>query len=125
MPENINDTPARYEENVEYLRDPLSNSAKPYSSKQSTANDEHRDRVWLYHKEHGGRIFSRHDVDQALEDGWSEKCFEHPNNPSHQTAKAVDTPELEALRGEAEKLGIKVDKRWTQKRLLEEMEKAA
>ncbi len=116
MPENINDTPARFEENEEYLRDPISNSAKPYSTKQEAANREHAEKVWMYHKTEGARLFDKDDVPE----GWQDTPFEHPNNPDHQP-EPVENDELKALREEAEDMGIEVDKRWGVKRLKEEM----
>ena len=115
--ENINDTPARFEENQDYLRDPLSTTAKPYSTKQQQANEEHASKVWLYNKD-GGKLFSRDEAEEAMKDGWKPEPYKKAKEE-----KPVEDAELKALREEAKDMGVKVDKRWNKKRLMEEMEK--
>lgn len=125
MPENINDSPARYEENEDFLRDPMSNTAKPYSRKQKEANYNHARKTWLYHKTEGAKLFDKDEVEDAFEDGWVDVPFKHPNNPKHvaPTKEEKESPEYLALKEEAEGLGIKVDKRWGLKKLTEEIMK--
>jgi isopentenyldiphosphate isomerase len=108
MPENINDTPARYDQNNEYLRDPMNTQAKPYSTKQMTANQSHANKVWVYNED-GGKIVSLEEAKKLLSDGWKDSPYAHPN----------------ALKTEAENVGLKVDKRWGAKKLKDELLKAS
>jgi len=111
--ENLNDTPARFEENEQYLRDPESPQAKPYSTKQLMANDSHAQNVWVYDKEEGGKLVSREEAEDLLADGWKDEPYEHPNNPNaKKSEKVVETDEVKALRDELDEMGIDYDKRW-------------
>lgn len=126
--ENLRDTPARYEENELYARDPLSNHSKPYSTKQLRANEEHKLKVTMYHKEHGRRKFHKHDLDEAIADGWRDVPYIHPRHPKKKIEDQQEqesTPLLDALRDEAEKMGVTVDLRWGEKRLKKEILEAA
>lgn len=116
MAENLNDSPATYEENQAYLRDPLDPKSKPYSSKQVAANEAHRLVTHLYHKNHeAGRDFYIEEVEQAKADGWVDVPFVHPNNPEHKEPEI--TSERTLLFEEAERLGVKVDKRLSDTKL--------
>ena len=130
MPENLHDSPARLEEHEQYLRDPTSTGGKPYSSKQRAANEEHKRRVTLCHKTEGRQKFDASEVENAMKNGWRDTPFVHPRHPGKildtvEPAEQEPTPEMQALLGEAKKLGIAVDKRWGQKRLQDEILKAA
>ena len=122
MPENLNDSPARLEENEEYQRDPYSTQGKPYSTKQLAANARHGQRETLYHNEHGRRVFMRDEVEDAKKDGWRDVPFVHPRHPEN--VIEIDDPEMKALVKEAQEMGIKVDKRWNKKRLISKMREA-
>lgn len=117
MAENLRDTPATYEENLDYLRDPEHPKSKPYSSKQKAANAEHARHVTLYHKIHapgleGGRDFLREEVEAAKAEGWVTRPILHPNDPNVSTSRAAVvqpmTPERQILLEEAAKLGLQV-----------------
>ena len=126
--ENLRDTPARYEENELYQRDPLSNHAKPFSSKQMKANEQHKRLVTLYHKEHGRQKFDRDEMQSKMAEGWRDVPFVHPRHPDKKidAQKEQESPPLiDALRDEAVKMGVTVDKRWGEKKLKEEILKAA
>lgn len=134
MAENMRDTPVTREQHEEYLRDPTSEKGRPYSSRQVASAQHAANQVWLSHREHGRRIFNRADVPDALADGWSEKPFRHPNDPKYrhpEDAKPAESEvekvseDLQFLRDQAEKLGIQVDTRWREKRLLAEIEAAS
>lgn len=124
MAENQNDSPALYEENLDYLRDPENPRSKPYSTKQQAAHDAVAAVTMLYHSDTeldpGGRgkTFQREEVEQAMADGWSDVPFEHPNNPKHVHPSMGKQPEAEAatespsaerslLMEEARRLGLK------------------
>jgi len=133
MPENINDTPARREQVEDYKADPTRPSAKPYSSKQLAGMAEVASKIWLYHPTEKPRIFHKDEVSVAVADGWSDVPFKHPNNPNHvhpsagvtSPAKAAPDSDLEFLRKQATNMGIKIDSRWGEKRLTEEINKKA
>lgn len=122
--ENLNDSPARFEDNEHYLKDPTSPSSKPYSTKQQAANERWRMRETLYHEVHGRKVFNKDEVEDAKAEGWRDVPFIHPKNPDKKV-EAVETEEIKLLREEAEKMGIKVDKRWSSKRLQDEMLKVS
>ena len=132
MAENLHDTPATYEQNLEYLRDPDKPEAKPYSTRQKAANEENKNWCTLYHKIHapgnnGGRDFRREDVEQAMEDGWQDSPILHPNDPAV-TAVAVKqpmTPERELLLAEATKLGLHPADTWPIEQLRQAVVEAA
>jgi len=71
-------------------------------------------KCWMYHKEHGGRIFD--DAADAGE-GWQD-------NPNFDEPAPDPEPEatLSELRGIAKELGIKVDKRWSRDTLIEKIQ---
>ena len=134
MPENLNNSPARLEENEQYLRDPTSPSGKPYSTEQKAANERHKHRETLYHVTEGRRVFDKSEVEAAKKEGWRDVPFVHPRHPnkkidvpretSQENAQEVDE-ELEILRTEATEMGLKVDKRWSKQRLKDEILKEA
>ena len=129
MAENLHDTPATYEQNLAYLKNPESPESKKYSSKQAEANIAHKTKVMLYHADHdggvGGRVFDREDAEDAAAAGWVDTPFKHPNNPDHQPVpEPVASPERDMLIDEAEKLGITIDKRWGLERLRKAIVKA-
>jgi len=123
--ENLNDSPARFEDNEHYLKDPTSPSSKPYSSKQKEANARWGMRETLYHEKEGRRVFNKDEVEEAKKNGWRDVPFVHPRHPKKKVEAPVETDELKLLREEAEKMGIEVDKRWGSKRLQDEMLKAS
>lgn len=125
--ENLHNTAATYDQNQDYLKDPTRPESKPYSTKQQAANQAQGGRSWLYHKTKGEQIFDAEDMEQAEKDGWSNTPFKHPNNPDHQAPvdASENNSETDALKLEAERIGLKVDKRWSNKRLREEIVKAA
>jgi hypothetical protein len=111
--ENLNDTAARREENDLYLIDPTHPRAKPYSRKQKEAIKVVRGRTFLYHTEMpNGRIFEGHEIDDALEAGWTDTMPNHPNCPVKTVIPATkleakkSDPELDALWDEVERLNI-------------------
>ena len=133
MPENLNNSPARFEENEQYLRDPTSPSGKPYSTEQKAANERHKRRVTLYHETEGRRVFDRSEEKEMLAKGWQDAPIVHPKNPnvknvknvSRETSETEVDEELEILRNEASEMGLKVDKRWSKQRLKDEILKEA
>lgn len=129
MPANVNDSPATYEQNREYLRDPTSPRAKPYSTAQKAANVENGQRQWLYHpKEPNGKIFLKSEVAARLAEGWTDtRGVKDPKVASAEVDKTPlpDSYEREVLFKEAEGMGVQVDKRWSTKKLRETILKAA
>ncbi len=109
MPENLHDTPARFEENLKYLQDPTDKEGKPYSSKQVAANKARKSQTWLYHEKFGGRVFKEADIEAAMDDGWCEEPFVHPNNPQHQPPTVPSaSAERDVLLAEAKEMGLNV-----------------
>ena len=134
MPENLNNSPARLEENDAYLRDPTDPQGKPYSTEQKAANIRHKQRVTLYHEKEGRRVFDRSEEKEMMAQGWQDTPIYHPKNPdvknianvSHGTSEKDDIDEeLQILRNEATEMGLKVDKRWSKQRLKDEILKEA
>lgn len=133
--QNLNNSPARWDENDKYIRDPSDPKAKPYSTNQVAANQEHKNRVTLYHKTHGRRVFNKVDDDiQALEkEGWRDTPFVHPRHPDEKVElESVNLSEnqqaeRDALYAEAAKLGIdgRRYKQWSMDKLRKEVLKAA
>jgi hypothetical protein len=64
---------------------------------------------WLYNKD-GSKLVADAEAHEALGAGW----FESP-------ADVTSAPEREALIAQAEKMGIKVDKRWSDARISDEI----
>ncbi len=116
---NITNSPARREEVVDGLKD--------YSDKQKESNKQAAQQVMLYHKDHGGRIFNRAEAPGPKE-GWRETPWQHPNNPQHaapaEEPEVEANPEIEALRAECDRLGIKYDKRWGSQKLIKAITEA-
>lgn len=125
--ENLQDSPATFEENQEYLKDRTSAEGKPYSTKQVAANAAHARRTTLYHKtlhpqQLGRKNFDIDEVEQALKDGYRDTPFIHPRHPKLKIVEETPEhkiPELKVLKAEAEALGIKVKGNWGIKKLKE------
>lgn len=85
--------------------------------------------LWIYHDEHDPKMIERDDLESYLSDGWRES-FRKPGEAETPLDLPDDTPvELEdsfhSLTEKATNLGIKVDGRWSEKRLRAEIEKAS
>jgi len=131
MAANLNDSPATFEQNQQYLKDPMSAQGRPYSTKQMAANRNHGSKVRLYHKDYkkdnGGKLFDADEVDAAISEGWSDIPFINHNNPEEKVERveAKETDERKALIAEAEKMNIKIDKRWSDDKIKKAMLEAA
>jgi hypothetical protein len=74
---------------------------------------------WKYAADGRSLIVDDADAEEALGEGW----YDSPANIPDLDAEP-DTDDIDALRAQAEELGIEVDKRWKAKRLHEEIAKA-
>lgn len=77
---------------------------------------------WRYASGDRTCIVESIEEDEALGEGWYDSPAKIPD-PDDDPAKE-DASHIEALKAEAESLGIKVDARWGEKRLAAEIEKA-
>lgn len=71
--------------------------------------------VTLVHPVHGEGIFMENNLPADTE--WAPLGAEQPKQDAA-------PPSVDELRGIAEKLGIKIDRRWGEKRLIEEIQQA-
>lgn len=74
---------------------------------------------WKYAADGRTLIVDDAESEEALGDGWYDTPADIPDPDAED-----DAADLDALRAEAEALGIKVDARWKEKRLQEEIAKA-
>lgn len=77
--------------------------------------------TYLFHAVHGMKLFEDDGeaADLVGRDGWADSPADLDEPQADEPQKA----DIDALRHEAESLGIKVDKRWREDRLAEEIEK--
>lgn len=71
---------------------------------------------WKYGAEGQSAIVNDADEEEALGEGWYD-------SPADVPAPDAEHADIDALRSEAEALGVKVDKRWKAERLAEEIAK--
>ena len=106
MPANFSDSPATREQYETYLRDPNDPHGKDYSSKQKASNEASKGACRYYHKNGTSQIFMREEIDRGLSDEWKDSPWV---KEVAKTTEPDPTPsaELDVLRSECDRLGIK------------------
>jgi hypothetical protein len=74
---------------------------------------------WKYAADGRSLVVDDADAEEALGEGWYDSPADIPDPDAEPEADDID-----ALRAQAEELGVKVDKRWKAERLAEEIAKA-
>ena len=125
MPENLRNTPATKKQNDTYNIDKSDPEGKPYSREQMESNQNSGTKVFLYHKEHGAKIFARDDLPEE-DKGWQDTPFVNHNNDDEPVGEEAEQTEIsvQILREECDKQAIKYDKRWGKEKLMTTLEKA-
>lgn len=74
--------------------------------------------TWLYHAEHAPRVFgTAEDIEAAIAEGW----VDHPDSVGEPEDPDTEREELLAL---AKESGVKIDKRWSNEKIREAINKA-